>query len=204
MKIENLSSEEVKREQFRSLLLNLANPNIKLSDKSQRVIYYKELEEIYHQNGENDFRHFYSDIFAVLTSIYEDPTRGDINILGENIGILRKEYQAINTDQNNQLIDISSSLMKLYDHVSLDIARISYSVAGNRDILSQDSLEEIRTQINIQEAELKKIKNNTNKAEEKINNAQKEYIAIFRNLFCSCPSVYWRHDLFNIRFRKYA
>ena len=39
-------------------------------------------------------------------------------------------------------------LRKLYDHVSLDIARITYSDAGDRKLGQQQTLAEIRAEVN--------------------------------------------------------
>ena len=150
---------------------------------------YKRLEQLYYCPDQNSrFRHFYSDIFSVLTQINRDSSLGSIDVLGQNLGLIRNGYQSLNTDENGNPIDISNSLRKLYDHVSLDIARITYSEAQDREAVgteiqeqvsaTQTQVEELQQSIKQAETAQKEIEANHKDLESEIRSSQKEYIAI--------------------------
>lgn len=78
--------EEQQRKEFRDILFELAKSQEKFQDASYRVDMYKRLELLYDApTPDKTFRHFYSDIFSVLTQIQNNPELGDINILGQNL-----------------------------------------------------------------------------------------------------------------------
>lgn len=69
------------------------------------LVYYKRLENLYGATEQNEsFRHFYSDIFSVLTQIQQDQSLGDINILGQNLDLIRSGYKPQNKDDNGRII----------------------------------------------------------------------------------------------------
>lgn len=174
--------EDKRRENLRSFLFSLAKSQDYLQDESNRYATYARLEEIYHTDSGTDFRHFYSDIFSVLTIIKNDNSRGDINILGQNMSIIRSEYQPKNEDINGNLIDISDSIRKLYDHVSLDVARITYSENQNRIDLGQDRLDNIEAQSKGLEKSFsdiqKEITEEVGEVKKELKESQKEHISI--------------------------
>lgn len=173
----DLSRESEQRSTFRNLLFLLAKKQDLLQDKQERIRIYKQLEDLYHPPGrEERFRHFYSDIFSVLTSLQQDASLGDINILGQNLDIIRKGYQP--QEKNGEEINISDNINKLYDHVSLDIARITYSDAGDRRISGAETIETMQAQIHTIKSEIEKTSQYQQETESKISNQQKEYIAI--------------------------
>jgi len=173
----DLKKEEQQRKEFCDILLELAKNQEVLQNEDERRNMYKRLENLYYvSNGEN-FRHFYSDIFTVLTQIKHDPSKGDINILGQNLSVLRENYSAQNFD-NNKLIDIGENIKKLYDHVSLDIARISYSDAGDRIISGEQEISDVKSKINQLQEEIERSNNAQESIGNKLEQQQKEYIAI--------------------------
>lgn len=175
----DLGKETKQRDTFRNLLLELAKDQKLLQDKRERVNVYTRLEELYYApTREVRFRHFYSDIFSVLTRIREDSSLGDINILGQNLDVIRREYVPQNIDEAGRLINISDSINKLYDHVSLDIARLMYSDAGDRKISGEETIEGIQTKVKEIGVAIEETKKFQQETEEKISNQQKEYIAI--------------------------
>jgi hypothetical protein len=126
--------EELKRKEFQKILLELSSEQNLLQDDNSLHHFYTRLESLYYASGkEQRFRHFYSDIFSVLSSIKEDDSLGNIAVLGQNIGFLYKKYKPTRR-LNGNVIDIEDSLQKLYDHVSLDIARIQYSDKGDYEL----------------------------------------------------------------------
>lgn len=171
-------TEDIKRKNFRDILYELAKNQNVLKDPAERVKIYVQFENLYYINEKERFRHFYSDIFSVLTTIESDSSLGDINILGENLKILREGYQRKNPDSNGNLIDISDSLKKLYDHVNLDIARILYSSKQDKESTGEEKLNDLKAHINSIEEKIPQIEINIEDAQIKLKDSQKEYIAI--------------------------
>lgn len=174
--------EQERRDKLNDLLIELSNDDRVLNDKKARIDYYLTLEEVYYQpNSEEYFRHYYSDIFATLTSIDSDDFDGDLETLSENIQALKDGYVPKNVDpDNNRPIDISKSLNKLYDHTNLDIARISYMKQLMRETKSEQAkTESLYDQLKEKVAD---VDSRTNNAAEEIRNdqknMQKEYITI--------------------------
>lgn len=196
----DISREKKQRNEFCDILFTLAKSQELLQDAGERSVMYKRLEALYYsKDDEEKFRHFYSDIFSVLTQLQLDSTLGDMNILGQNLMMIRAGYQPQNKDDAGKLIDIRDNIRKLYDHVSLDMARIMYSDAADRKISGEESINELQSQVTQAKVEIenirkeqvnvKKEQENTRKEQEnikreqenteaKINSQQREYIAI--------------------------
>lgn len=186
----DLTKESKQRKEFRDILFELAKSQELLQDAYYRSNMYKRLESLYDaESSEKRFRHFYTDIFSVLTQIQQNSELGDINILGQNLDVIRNGYKPQNkASDGKRIIDVSDAIKKLYDHVNLDIARITYSDAADRRISGESSLENLQSQINSLQKELQKAKNikadyqDTEKkiveVEAKLDNSQKEYITI--------------------------
>lgn len=174
--------EKENRKKFKDLLYELGSSLDVLKSPYKRSEIYTRLESLYHNT---DFRHYYSDIFSVLTTIKQDNTLGDIDILGQNLTIIKNGYKSINKDADGNQIDIHKQINKLFDHVSLDIARISYSDAANRQSVQDSKINDIKREINETQQRVDSMLNdievsqiNIKTTQDSINNAQKEYIAI--------------------------
>ncbi|PAK19118.1 hypothetical protein CJO36_09145 [Megasphaera elsdenii] len=175
----DFSKEEEKRKEFREILFNLAKSQISLKEKSERASIYKRLEALYYDAGsEKRYRHFYSDIFAVLTQIHQPDFFGSIEILGQNILEIRKGYRAMNQDEHGKLIDISDNIRKLYDHVNLDIARIAYSDAGDWRAFGESAISKLESRNSILNDRLNAVSQKMLAVEQKAGNMQREYITI--------------------------
>lgn len=174
------SKEEVQRNKFRDILFDLASNQELLKDKSVRAKMYSRLEALYWpEESEKPFRHFYSDIFSVLTAIRKNTDLGDINVLGQNLSMIREKYTpGINLDSTGKKIDISDSIRKLYDHVSLDIARITYSEEGDRKTSGEAAILDVQSRINVIELKIEEAMNVQNTLSEELGKQQREYIAI--------------------------
>lgn len=175
--------EDRKREEFCSILFDLAVSEFSLKDASSRSKIYQRLEKLYYSSsGDGNFRHFYSDIFIVLTAIQQHDRPGSVDILGHNLGEIRRGYQAINTDDCGNPIDIRDELKKLYDHVSLDIARINYSDAADRRIGQEESIAQVKSQVTEVQERIDAAKNDLDSqmdaVRKTVQDAQKEYITI--------------------------
>ena len=175
----DLTKEQSQRKEFCDILFELAKNQEILQDKGTRQEMYKRLEALYYSpNKEDRYRHFYSDIFTVLTQIQQASNQGDINILGQNLSLIRAGYNPQNRDEQGNIIDISDSIRKLYDHVSLDIARISYSDAGDRKTAGETAIVDMQSQLNQIKIEIDKAKIAQNNVETELGKQQREYIAI--------------------------
>ena len=174
------SKEEVQRNKVRDILFELASNQELLKDKRVRAKMYSRLEALYWpEKSEKPFRHFYSDIFSVLTAIRKNTDLGDINVLGQNLSMIREKYTpGINLDSTGKKIDISDSIRKLYDHVSLDIARITYSEEGDRKTSGEAAILDVQSRINVIEPKIEEAMNVQNTLSEELGKQQREYIAI--------------------------
>lgn len=177
----DLTKEQSQRKEFCNILFELAKNQEMLQDKGTRREMYKRLEALYYSpNKEERYRHFYSDIFTVLTQIQQsaNQNQGDINILGQNLALIRAGYNPQNRDEQGNLIDISDSIQKLYDHVSLDIARISYSDAGDRKTAGEAAIVDIQSQLKQIQIEIENTEIAQRNVEEELGKQHREYISI--------------------------
>ena len=122
-------NEQEKRDSLRQLLMDLSKSQDVLKDRKDRRDYYLRLEAIYYNTDSDNYRHFYSDIFACLSLIDADDSLGNLDILAQNMEAIKEGYIPINRNEahNNELIDIRKEIIKLYDHTNLDISRINYT-----------------------------------------------------------------------------
>lgn len=162
-----------KRDSFKMLLFKLALSQMTLSSNKDKSEIYLEFERLYAKDDElEDFRHFYSDIFAVLSLIDKDPSLGNIEILSQNMDIIRQGYRPMNNGADGNPVNIEKQINKLYDHINLEIARINYFKET-----------EMRT-----ETELEKVSETLSQIEDSVSNMedtivmademQKQYITI--------------------------
>ena len=98
--------------------------------------------------------------------------------MGQNLSLIRAGYNPQNRDEHGNIIDISDSIQKLYDHVSLDIARILYSDAGDRKTAGETTIVDVQSQLNQIQVEIDKAKLAQNNVETELGKQQREYISI--------------------------
>ena len=191
MNRDELQDLNEKRQEFRQILLELSADQEILKEPKKRSSFYLRLEELYYApDNEKRFRHFYSDIFSALTQINDGDDQGSIDVLGQNMNILLCGYQAKNSDDEGKLIDISDQIRKLYDHISLDIARIKYSEKGDVEVSGQESIEKIRSQINDDESKIITLQDSVKEATVKADKMQKEYVSILA-IFAAVIGVFF-------------
>lgn len=63
---------------------------------------------------------------------------------------------------------LSNNIKKLYDHISLDIARINYSDSGDRNLSETDTIREYQKNVNDLGDKISDIKSNTDKLKHEI------------------------------------
>ena len=143
-----LNSEDEKnyREYFRTTLYQLAKDQTILSDKEKFKIIVHFLDIIYKVG---DFRHYYSDIYSIITSIDKDPSKGNLEILSQNITYI-KDHLDDKLCENTK-----NSIRKLYDHANLDIARINYIKAlQDRNLSREQEIISLQNKLNTKHEEL--------------------------------------------------
>ena len=183
--------EQERRDKLIELLFELSKAQDIFREKKKRSDIFLKLEEIYYIPGSDEyFRHFYSDILSTLTQIDSDDNEGSLDVLAVNMQAIKDGYQAVNYD-GDKLIDISKSIIKLFDHTNLEVARINYTKQLNNatksDLAStKELLEKQREEFDNTKSETETIRNTlreeTEKANKKIEDNQKqmqnEYVTI--------------------------
>ena len=183
--------EQERRDKLIELLFELSKTQDIFREKKKRSDIFLKLEEIYYIPGSDEyFRHFYSDILSTLTQIDSDDNEGSLDVLAVNMQAIKDGYQAVNYD-GDKLIDISKSIIKLFDHTNLEVARINYTKQLNNatksDLAStKELLKKQREEFDNTKSETETIRNTlreeTEKANKKIEDNQKqmqnEYVTI--------------------------
>lgn len=146
-----------KQQRLQELLLELARPETKITGQNLEQYIFR-LQDIY----EADFRHLYSGVFGVITSIDADDA-SELARLQENIQTLHTASVSWMEEKRGHVSeDFCHRLEKLYDHVNLDISRINYTqeIANRMEEKNRKAGEEIK------------------QLSEKATNMQKDYITI--------------------------
>lgn len=174
----DINKEKEDRKKFKDILVSLSKSQDTLQNESDLNDIFNRLERLYwSQNTDNKFRHYYSDIFSILTTVQQDDT-GNMEVLGQNLGIILKNYSPKNKDSSGKLIDISEKIKKLYDHVNLEIARISYTEVTNEKFLTKDEINNLKAIVNNATLKTEETQKKSEVITTKINNLQKEYVTI--------------------------
>ena len=167
----NIEKYEEKREKFKNLLLKLSSSQTELHSTKEKKKIYLELESIYVGNNES-FRHFYSDIFSVISIIDKQIDLEDFEVLSQNMDIIRNGYHPMNKDNNGKIINIEKQINKLYDHINLEISRLNYS--KQVEVGTQMQLDNVSDAL----AEIERNVEHMEDAVEKADDIQKQYITI--------------------------
>lgn len=120
-----------KHEELRKILESLATLNTSgLNDKGIDA-YIENLKGVY---SDSQFRHLYSEIFAIISSIDSSPDK-NIHSLSTNLKALYKRCSG----KDDLADDFKTKVKKLYDHVNLDVARIEYTKKISDNITSKNT-----------------------------------------------------------------
>lgn len=181
--------EDELREEFKKTLYDLANfdgrDDDDIDDNEMCLEIYNKFDKLYGSvisEGEG-FRHYYSDIFIVLSNINNETYGGDIlNITSK----IQRLFEYIDKHkQEHEFKDIViSKVKKLYDHLTLEKSRIDYTYSMLRlensfSINSfRDEINTAQERLNSSEKKIEEVKKNIDTLGRKTQNYQKEYIAI--------------------------
>lgn len=173
--MEKFSAEE-KKSKLSNVIVELSKAQNTLEKPETLEKYFNILEDIYYsENSTETFRHYYSDIFGWISQIDNDYSgkSGDLEILSQNISIIRREYEKCVVDRKK---NVAKSIDKLYDHINLDIARINYIKTLQSS--SENEMESISQQLLLLN---KQMNDEVEKAEDvskKVNNVYSEFVSI--------------------------
>ena len=103
-----LDVENQKVTLLRNILLYLATKkHIIVHDDNFILAINNKFEELYYPSNDNEgFRHFYSDIFSTLINIKN--SEYSLEILAQNLKIIREKYEPRNRDKDGNMIAIKT------------------------------------------------------------------------------------------------
>lgn len=157
-------SDQSKQLELNSLLGEMAKVSHDIQ-KETLVDWDRRLDDIY----EGAFRHQYSEIFSIITALDSEDTC-DINVIPINLRELK------NYLEKKEECRYSNQIRKLIDHVSLEVARLSYTKTIAQKQF--DRIKDAETQLSQLESRILKSKKRIGKIATIVQSAQKEYIAI--------------------------
>lgn len=150
-----------KQSDLKDLLKELSESQEIINDDSI-VNYVEKLKEIY--DIESNFRHLYSEIFSTIADICITDNE-KLEFLANN---LRYIYDYVmENERSNE--NFQKNILKLYDHVNLDVARLNFWRRTENKIKEENE----KLQESIQSAQ-KDLQN----VQKKSANMQKDYVAI--------------------------
>ncbi len=161
--------------QYRNTFIDIMRDLSKLQDlgdktesgKKLRFDYFNKLQDLYSSKDKQtgDFRHYDTDIWAIINEINEPDSEGSIDILGQNLLILVGGYNREKAEN-----DIYDKLLDLNDRVSFQISLLASS---QNDAIKQldEEMHNFRNELKSSQAQLDEMRST-------MENAQKEYIAI--------------------------
>ena len=176
-----------KREAFKKLLYDLAvDVRREMTATPEKCLECQQrFEEIYRDSTSNEsFRHYYSDIFVVMSGVIDDPEIQDYDALTDHLQHILESYQCQEGHP-----DVRTNLRKLYDHTSLEISRLVHTKIITEQLFKQEAhLDELEHLVDSVRSEHDRIvtkvnehetfANQIDEAKKEINDAKKEYIAI--------------------------
>lgn len=171
-----------KRHQLQKIIEELANDsllsNIKITEK-----YYYKLKNIYTNNDGKLLRHYYSDIFPILTRLKNN--KKNIISIGSNLELIYK----LNLSKKD--MEFSNIIRKLYDHTNLEIARIEYVTSIDTKLdLTGEGLQDKYDKIEKQAQEIANKQIAAEKTVKKVEGIYSEFVSIL-GIFSAIVLVYF-------------
>lgn len=168
---ENQSQITIKQEKLNKYIFKWARPSKRTSlNVEQRYeAHKKDIKDIY----SNEFRHSYSQIFHVLGQINNSNSENyTLEALSLNIDIF---YNKLINDKDRDS-DLEKQILKLYDHINLDIARFTFM--NTIDEENKNSISDVTNTLNEAKNAINVAKDEAKIVNRKANNMQKENITI--------------------------
>lgn len=144
------------------------------SSNDRLVDNLKKLKEIYQVK---DFRHKYSKIFLIISSIDKIEKTSKDKILSIDVLMHSMEiaYEYV-LNENKYQDDFKKCFYKLYDHVVLEILQINYmrEIENKGEANNANTIKELKSATLLAQT----ARNNADEATKRLDNMQKEYITI--------------------------
>lgn len=174
--------DKEKRTKLNEVLIELSKSDAIKCDED-KYNFLCRIKNIYFNNGIQIFKHYYSDIFPLLTNLKK--TENNIDYVGENLNTILS-YCKENDDEY-----VYSVLKKLWDHTNLEIARINYvtSIDARLDITGKEFQEKFAG-ISQEAKKISKQQKSISKTVDRINNIYSEFISIL-GIFSAIVLIYF-------------
>lgn len=174
--------DKQKREKLNEVLTELSKTDAIKCDKDKHEFLCR-IKNIYFDNNTQIFKHYYSDIFPLLTNLKKK--ENNIDYVGENLNTILV-YCKENENEN-----VYSVLKKLWDHTNLEIARINYvtSIDARLDITGKE-LEKKYDKISKEAEKINEKQNKIKDTVDRINNIYSEFISIL-GIFSAIVLIYF-------------
>lgn len=156
----------------KNVLCSFSKRKTKSSRNRLLNINIKRLQEIY----QDDFRHQYSKLFLIISAIDKHQTLNTADLLqsmNEAAEYVKNNHNKYNNKYND---NFRKCFDKLYDHVTLEILQINYmrGIENKGDANNAATMKELRGAMSL----AKTASDNADKATDKLNGMQKDYITI--------------------------
>lgn len=165
------STREQKRKRFIDLLLELAR-NDSLAPRDSIYTFLTKFYGIYAFGSDSEFRHYYSDILNVVLFFQSfELQKPEYNSVGVDVLVRNLQILTDASMQDRTFDKLTPKLIKIQDHISLELVRAQYSDKGDRELLKEERIRKLE----------QNVKDQTEKQDtlsEKIQAQQREYIAI--------------------------
>lgn len=115
----------------------------------------------------NHFRHNYSEFFSVVASIYQADNNFDVQILQQNIMLLKVELDKDLQERTNIFKEARNSILKLFDHITLEIYRFD----NNERLLEQ--VKSAKQGIEYYKSEIESLKKSLHETQNVVSNVEK-------------------------------
>ncbi len=162
------SSLDKKHIVVKNVLCSFSKRKTKSSTNRLLNINIKRLQEIY----QGDFRHQYSKLFLIISAIDKHQTLDTADLLQS----MNEAVEYVKNNHSKYNDDFKKCFDKLYDHVTLEILQINYmrGIENKGDANNATTMKELRNAMSL----AKTASDNADKATDKLNGMQKDYITI--------------------------
>lgn len=164
-----MREEQRKRRKFKEIIKEMKAEQKVFKNKTKLEKVYNELKDIYTTNtDETAFRHYYSDIFSVLSELKNDGF--ELDIIGEN---LKMVYEYCEKMGDRELV---KNVRKFLDHTNLEISRINYiNAIEQRMNITDESIGNRIIDINTQVDDAAK---GVDELKEKVHSSYSDFVSI--------------------------
>ena len=140
---ETIADSARRQEELRLLLKEMAR--ICLEEEDEQIsVFASQLRELYIPS----FRHRYSEFFPMLVEIDEEESELGLDFLSTNIRKVRKYVERKCAAGDTTYDSLYKPMMKLSDHLSLEVARYSHFISQNRQIMDlTDKHQDLQAQL---------------------------------------------------------